>query len=161
MSNPNEIIRLHVHWRIKVSAIIIFLLGSWVLYKSVQFGFVVMSIINLLIVIYSIYLFLTAGSKIDVNQNEIRIIAPHGEYMLAWNEVVAVENKKFMTILFAKDKALVYNLRQAGKEKIKFKEFVDQIINERQIERSRPSGISDSEIQKLMKNTKVRGWKLF
>jgi hypothetical protein len=161
MSNPNEKIRLHVHWRIKVAAILILLLGTWVMYKSLQFGSVGMSIINLLIIIYSIYLFFVADTKIDVDQNEIRIIAPHGEYVLNWNEVIAVENNKFMMILFAKDKALAYNLRQAGKERFKFEQYVNRIVSERQVERSRPSGISNSEVQKLMRKTKVRGWKLF
>ncbi len=161
MSNPNEKIRLHVHWKMKAFAILILLLSSWNMYLSLQYGHIGMSIFNLLIIIYSLYLFLTAGSKIDVDQSEIRIIAPHGEYVIAWDDVIAIESKKFMTILFAKDKALVYNLRQAGKEKIKFEEYVNKIINERQFERSRPPGISNSEIQKLMKNTKVRGWKLF
>ena len=161
MPNSDEKVRLHVHRGIKVAAIVGVLLGSLDLYLLWQFGPAYMSLIGLLIVLYSLYVFFLADSKIDVDQNEVRVIAPHGEYVLPWNEVTAVEKNKFTTILFAQNKALAYNLLLAGRGKRKFDEYINQIICDRQFTRSRPAGITNSVVQKLMQNTKVRGWKLF
>ena len=162
MSNSSgRKIRLHVHWGMKVITIIGVLLGSWNVYQSWRFGLAATSLINLLVVLSSMYVFFLADSKIDVDQNEIRIIAPHGEYVLPWNEVTAVERNKFTTIFFAQNKALAYNLLLAGKEKRKFENYIDQIISEHQFIRNRPAGVTNSKVQKLMRNTRARGWKLF
>jgi hypothetical protein len=160
MPNSDEKVRLHVHRGIKVAAIVGVLLGSFDLYLSWQFGPAYMGLMGLLVVLSSMYVFFLADSKIDVDQNEVRIIAPHGEYVLPWNEVTAVEKNKFTTILFAQNKALAYNLLLAGRGKRKFDEYINQIIRDRQFTRSRPAGITNSMVQKLMRNTKVRGWKI-
>ena len=161
MSNSSGKIRLPVHWGMKVIAITGVLLGFWNMYYSWRFGSILTSLLNLLFVLYCVYVFFLANTKIDVDQNEIRIIAPHGEYVMPWKEVTAVEKNRFTTIFFAQNKALAYNLLLAGTEKRTFEQYINQIIDERRFKRSRPSGMTTSKIQKLMRNTKVRGWKLF
>lgn len=161
MTGSDEGIRLHVHWIIKASAIGCVLLGAWDACQYLRAGSIVPGLVFAFIVLYSMYIFFLADSILDVDRKGIRIIAPHGEYVLSWDEVTAVEKSRFTTIFFAPDKALAYNLLLAGKGKQSFVRYIDRIIEQRRFVRSRPSGMTNAEIQKLLKKARVRGWKLF
>ena len=160
MTNSKLKTRLHVHWGMKAIAIIGILMGLLNAYLLWQIGATSIGLINLFITVFSLYVLFLANTKIDVDQNEIRIIAPHGEYVMSWDEITAVEKNKSVTIFFSKDKAIAYNLLLAGKGKLEFQNYIDKIIAQRKFEIGRPRGITNSEVQKLMKKTQVRGWKL-
>jgi hypothetical protein len=106
--------------------------------------------------------FFLAGSMIDVDEQGIRITAPHGVYELRWSEIESVETKKKGKVVhfFGHSKALGYNLLFAGKGKRELQEYVAQSIQERQIAAGRPAGINFFGLRRMYRNARVRGWKL-
>ena len=161
MINMNEKVRLHVHWGMKVIAISGIFFCSYYAFYFWQSDYRFIALINIIIALQSIWVFFLAGSIIDVDQNGIQGTAPHGVYSMRWKEVKYVEKTKLATFFIGEDKAISYNLLLAGKGKREFKEYIEQIINQWQFEEGRPAGVSNSTLRKWVKNSKVRGWKLF
>ena len=161
MPTSDEPIRLHVHWGMKVIAVLEILLFPFLAYASWQLGLLGPSIVLTLFTFLAIWVFFLADTKIDVNQNEIQVTAPHGVYVMSWAEISFVETQGQFVYFFGENKAIGYNLLFAGKGKDEFQNYVANLIHQRQIPQGRPPNISNSQLQKLLKNTKVRGWKLF
>ncbi len=161
MTNINEKVRLHVHWGMKVIAILENIIFSWRAYQYWQTGDYFSAFIFLLFSLFGIWVFFLADTKIDVDQNGIQVTAPHGVYSMRWEEVLTVERNKFSTYFFADNNAIGYNLLLAGKGKQEFQEYINQIVDEWQFAEGRPEGISNSTLQKMLKKSKVRRRKFF
>jgi hypothetical protein len=111
--------------------------------------------------LWGVAVFFLADTKIDADDKGIRITAPHGVYALDWREVKTVEVNAFTTRFYGDQKAVAYNLLLAGKGKRDLKLFVANMIQRYQIPRGRPAGVENSQISQLVRNAKIRGWKLF
>lgn len=157
----DENVRLHVHWSVTIIAVIIVLGFPLMAFNYWRNDSPVSAVFLLLYSLLGMWLLLLARTKIDINQEEIQVIAPHGLYLMRWKEVVSFEQDKRSATFFAQDKAIGYNLLLAGKGKREFRKYIDHIIDQWQFERGRPAGVSDSDLRKLLKKSKVRGWKLF
>jgi len=63
--------------------------------------------------------------------------------------------------IFGENKLIAYNLLLAGKGKRELQEYIARIIQERSLPVGRPEGVTNSDLNRMLRNTKVRGWKLF
>jgi hypothetical protein len=131
-------------------------------YASWQQGAPVASVAAGLLALLGVWVFFLAGSKVDADQQGIRITAPHGVYELGWAEIKLVEirNKGNAVRFFGDNKALGYNLLLAGKGKREVRDYVSRSIQERQIPPGRPAGINFLKLRRMYRNARVRGWKL-
>jgi hypothetical protein len=161
MTNEQELVRVHVHWGMKVVSVIGVVLFAFQVYFYWRSRFPILGIMPTAFAILAAWVFFLADTKIDADHNEIRITAPHGMYVMQWSEMDFAEIKGQSATLFGKNKAIAYNLLLAGKGKRKFQSYVADMVRRRQIPDGRPDGVGDTQVQKLMKNTKTRGWKLF
>lgn len=161
MTNLQEPVRVYVHRAMKWIAafgIVIFSLGA---YNVWQRGLPIMIIALVPQALLSIWVFFLADTEIDVDQNEIRILAPHGTYVMSWAEVKSVQPMGLSAYFFGDNKVIAYNLLLAGKGKREFQSYVADLIHQQQIPMGRPDGITNSQMRRLIRNTRVRGWKLF
>jgi hypothetical protein len=158
VSNVREPVRLHVHWvaRIFFGAGAIFY--PWVAYSSWQQGDPIWSVASGFVAALSVWAFFLAGTKIDVDERGIQITAPHGVYELGWAEIESVEIKEKGRVanFFGGKKAVGYNLLFAGKGKREVREYIAQVIQERQIAAGRPAGVNFLKLRRMYKNSKVR-----
>ena len=161
MLDQPEPVRVHVHWAMKVIAILEIVFFPFLAYNYWQRGFTVKSVILGLLTLLAVWVFFLADTKIDVDQDEIRLTAPHGVYVMKWAEIKSVEPKGQTAYFFGENKAVGYNLLLAGKGKHEFQRYVADVIRQRQVPIGRPAGVTNAQIQKMMRNTKVSGWKLF
>ena len=157
----NEKVRLHVHWGMKVIAVFAIIVFPCFALYFWQIGNGFFAFIYIIIALLGVWLFFLAATKIDVDQNGIQATVYHGVYAMRWEEVVYVEKNRYSTYFISENKAIGYNLLLAGKGKREFKEYNKQIINQWQFKPGRPAGVSNSTLRKMMKRSKVRGWKLF
>ena len=161
MREQSEPVRVHVHWAMKVIAILEIIISPFLVYDNWQRGLIVTSVALGLFTLLAIWVFFLADTKIDVDQEALQITAPHGVYRMTWAEIQSVEQKGQSAYFFGENKAIAYNLLLAGKGKLEFQRYVADVIRQRAIPSGRPTGITNAHIQKMFKNTKVRGWKLF
>jgi len=161
MIDINEKVRLHVHWGMKVVAIFGIIFFPYFAFYFWQHGNRFFALIYLIIALLELWLFILSATKIDVDQNGIQIVAIYGVYAMRWEEVINVEKNGFSTYFFSENKAISHNLLLAGKGKTEFKEYIETILNQWEFEAGRPAGVSNSTVRKMLKKSKVRGWKFF
>lgn len=170
MTNTNDSVTLHVHWVMKAITVpgVLFFGYYSILYLPGIFLIPEMALTYLiwggffgLIALYMLYVFFLSNTKIFIDQNGIKVTAPHGTYAMLWEEVVSFETGKFTRVYYGEDKAIGFNLLLAGKGKREFKEYNEQITTQYQFKIGRPEGVSNSARNKLIKKSKVGKGKLF
>ena len=161
MTNLRRPIRAHVHWIMKVITIAEIVILPYKIYAFWRSGLPIESFLLLLFLLLAIWVFFLADTKIDVDQDKIQITAPHGVYMMYWSEIKSVETKWQTTYFFGNNKALGYTLLLGGKGKKRLQKYVAEVFRQRGIPIARPEGVTNSQLRKLVRNTKVRGFKLF
>ena len=161
VTNPQESVRVHVHWIMKVIFAVGFIAYSRDTYASWRQGVPIEGLASGLGALIIAWAFLLAGTKIDVDQQGIRLTAPHGVYELRWDDIRLVEIKGNASRFFGDSKALTFYLLLAGKGKREFQEYVTRSVEERQIPAGRPPHLNFFKLMRMQSNAKVHGWKLF
>ena len=110
---------------------------------------------------WGVVVFFLADSKIEADEQGVRIIAPYGIYAMDWSEVKTVEVDWFSTGFYGDKKLVRYTLLLVGKGKRELKVFVADMIQRHQIQRGRDPAIKNSQMAQMRRNAKIRGWKLF
>jgi len=157
MMDTNESVRLHVHWIVKVLAIIpgvfssyyafFYLFGA---YRDGQAIYLLYGLYFLSIVLISLYIIIISETKIDVdNEGLIATCPPYATYAMKWEEVNSYKTFAISTVFYGDEKAFKYSLFLAGKGRKQFKEYITQQIASRQIEEYKPTGI-----------TRIAEWKM-
>jgi hypothetical protein len=155
MSELHETKRLEVKRSFKILYFIAIWYFAWLAYRMFQLDLPVLIVINLFLSLLSLWFFVFSFTKIDVNPMTIKVSVPHGKYEMAWDEVKSVEKNKKTILFWGNDKAIGYTLMLGGRRKNDFQEYVLNIIQQRQLDWSRPENIEDKDIQKLIKRSKV------
>lgn len=161
MTETQGAVRAHVHWGMKVIAVlelIIFTLMSVDLWRRGEY---IVSMLMFSVAILAVYVFFLADSKIDADERGIALTAPHGVYRMDWTEIRSAEFKGKAVYLFGENKALGYNTLFGGKGMRELNQYVTQAVERHQIPIGRPADLKNSSLGRLLKNTRVRGWKLF
>lgn len=161
MTNLPGTVRVHVHWGMKVMAVLAVIFFPYMSYLFSQHNQFVMSILAAALTVLAVWVFFLADTKIDVDQTGIQITAPHGVYVMHWAEIRAVGMKGQAVVFLGGEKALGYNLLLAGEGKDEFETYVAEAVHRWRISTADLSHVSNAEIQRMIQNTKVRGFKLF
>lgn len=104
MTDPQEPIRVHVHWAMKVIAVLEVVIFPYQAYIYWQRDLPITSIALVLLGLLAVWVFFLADSTIDVDRDQIRLMAPHGVYAMYWDEVKSFETKGQAAYFTAKTK---------------------------------------------------------
>jgi hypothetical protein len=101
--------------------------------------------------ILEFFVLLLSFSAIQINRESVMMTAFYGVYKINWDEVKRIETNGVIITLFGENKRFPLHLGMAGKERIEFSNFLENMIQQRQIE-VKPL----SSRRMTHKNTKIR-----
>ena len=161
MATTQRAVRAHVHWGMKDVAVLAVITYPLLAYAFWDWGAPIASLVLMVNWVLAIWVFFLADTKIDVDDQGVRLTAPHGVYRMDWTEIKSVELKGQTAHFYGENKVVGYNLLLAGRGKGELRRFVVQSIQQHQIPAGRPVGIRNSDLNRLLRNARVRGWRLF
>ena len=157
-----EPVQFRFRWWVKAFAVFllvvsIFAGASNIIYaiQNSHYNLIVFGLMNLIVAVVALYGIIYSSTKIDVNQKEIKLVTLRGTYAMQWDEVKFVEKHKASFCLWGNTKAISYNIKLPGVNKMEFVQYVDQIISQRSIKTGRPDAITIDEQREMLENAKI------
>jgi|GEM_PF-5198908 len=157
-----ESVQFRFSWWVKALAVFMLVVSIFsgafnIIYalQNSQYIMIFLGLMNLLVAMIAIYGIIYSTTKIYVNQIEIKLITLRGAYEMQWDEVKLTEKRNASFFLWDDTKAISYNIKLPGINKMQFIQYVDQIIDQRSIKTGRFDSIAHNEQQEMLKNAKV------
>jgi hypothetical protein len=132
---PNLNINISTSWIVRVIYLvgIAFFLGMavWVQISTQIIGIAVFFAAFALLEFLALLL---SFSTLQINYESVVMTAFYGVYKINWDEVKTIETNGIIIALFGENKRFPMHLGMAGKERVEFSGFLENLIQQRQIE---------------------------